>query len=63
MTTETRVDSEPATAEVATPIPAAKGVDRRPLHVSRPTCWCQPKINYEDPISGDRVYVHQAVVA
>jgi hypothetical protein len=21
-------------------------------------CWCQPKIAYEDPATGDRVYLH-----
>lgn len=47
------------TVEVATPIPAAEGVDRLPTHVMRGTCWCQPKIGYENPITGDRVYVHR----
>ena len=56
-----RVDKVPVAtvAEVAMPGPAAEGVDRRPTHVMRPTCWCQPKVSYEDPITGDRVYVHR----
>lgn len=29
-------------------------------HVFESTCWCQPVIDYEDPITGARVYVHRA---
>lgn len=23
------------------------------------TCWCQPTTDYEDPVTGDRVFVHR----
>ncbi len=28
-------------------------------HQEAVTCWCQPIIDYEDPVTGGRVYVHR----
>ena len=27
-------------------------------HVTSGTCWCQPVTTYEDPATGERVFVH-----
>ena len=32
------------------------------LHILDGTCWCQPVIDYEDPITGNRVFVHRKYV-
>ena len=34
---------------------------RPSIHRPEPTCWCQPTVEYEDPISGARVYVHHGL--
>lgn len=28
-------------------------------HESSPTCWCEPTLDYEDPETGARVWVHK----
>ena len=28
-------------------------------HVDSPDCWCEPELNYEDPDSGNRLWVHR----
>lgn len=30
-------------------------------HQMAGTCWCAPVTNYEDPITGDRVFVHRTI--
>lgn len=30
-----------------------------PMHSLAGSCWCQPVVDYEDPISGARVYLHR----
>ena len=48
--------------------PAEPETEFRPRPVSRGghfehemsgTCWCQPKTTYEDPLTGERVFVHR----
>lgn len=32
-------------------------------HEASPNCWCQPRVSSEDPVTGERVYVHKATTA
>ena len=34
-------------------VPASGGHDLLPL------CWCQPQLNYRDPVTGFALYVHK----
>jgi len=31
---------------------------RKREHEASPDCWCNPRVEYVDPITGDAVYVH-----
>jgi hypothetical protein len=31
-------------------------------HQDSATCWCQPVLDYEDPVTGGRVYVHRGMI-
>jgi len=33
-----------------------------PVHVLDGTCWCQPVLDYEDPVTGGRVFVHRKTI-
>jgi hypothetical protein len=33
-----------------------------PEHITGGTCWCQPVIDYEDPVTGGRVLVHRLTI-
>ncbi len=28
-------------------------------HIDDESCWCEPELNYEDPNSGNQVWVHR----
>lgn len=30
-----------------------------PQHDMSPWCWCQPQVEYKDPITGDEVWAHR----
>ena len=30
-------------------------------HVESEDCWCEPELNYEDPDSGARLWVHREI--
>lgn len=30
-------------------------------HIPDPTCWCEPELEYEDPETGDQVWVHREI--
>jgi len=30
-------------------------------HVDSENCWCEPELNYEDPETGNRLWVHRDV--
>jgi hypothetical protein len=36
--------------------------DDWPVHVLEGTCWCQPVIDYEDPVTGAIVFIHRASI-
>lgn len=37
-------------------------VDGEVEHILGSTCWCQPVIDYEDILTGARVYVHRRTI-
>jgi hypothetical protein len=32
-----------------------------PEHIDSENCWCEPELDYTDPVSGVSVYVHRRV--
>ncbi len=34
-------------------------IDKNVEHISDETCWCCPYLEYEDPETGDQVWVHR----
>jgi hypothetical protein len=32
-----------------------------PEHEESASCWCKPRLDYEDPASGNRHYVHNSI--
>ena len=34
--------------------------DERPEHIASPDCWCEPEVDYVDPDTGVKVFVHRS---
>ena len=32
-----------------------------PFHINSEECWCDPRLEYEDPDTGNRVWVHNEI--
>lgn len=43
------------------PAPVCILCDAESPHRMRADCWCNPTISYEDPLSGERVFVHREI--
>ena len=35
--------------------------DEPPEHIESEECWCEPELEYEDPETGNQVWVHREV--
>lgn len=35
--------------------------DLYPYHIDSSNCWCEPELEYEDPETGNQVWVHREI--